>query len=154
MNTHLNVRGLVLVAVAVLGVAGCASTIQAPQTSTSASHARPSSSSHPRTSTSSPASKHATPTTAHRAAPKTTSAPARTPKPATSSAKPAPVRSSPRANCDSAYPDVCLRDGIGDYDCAGGSGNGPNYVDGPIQVRAPDPFGLDADHDGVGCERG
>jgi hypothetical protein len=62
--------------------------------------------------------------------------------------------SSPRANCDSAYPDGCLRDGIGDYDCAGGSGNGPNYVDGPIQVRAPDPFGLDADHDGVGCERG
>ena len=35
---------------------------------------------------------------------------------------------------------------------AGGSGNGPNYVEGPITVRAPDPFGLDSDHDGVGCE--
>jgi len=150
------VRGLVLVAVAVLGVAGCASTIQTAQTSTSVSHARPSSSPHTRTSTSRPASKHVAPPTTHHVAPKTTSAPAPPPKPVASAAKPAPARtsSSPRASCDSAYPDVCLRDGIGDYDCAGGSGNGPNYVDGPIQVRAPDPFGLDADHDGVGCERG
>jgi hypothetical protein len=37
-------------------------------------------------------------------------------------------------------------------DCAGGSGNGPNYVRGPIRVRPPDPFGLDRDGDGVGCE--
>jgi len=44
------------------------------------------------------------------------------------------------------------RDGIGDYDCVGGSGNGPNYVPEPIVVRAPDPFGLDADHNGIGCE--
>lgn len=58
----------------------------------------------------------------------------------------------PTRNCDPSYPDVCLHDGIGDYDCAGGSGNGPNYVDGPIQVRAPDPFGLDRDGDGIGCE--
>lgn len=58
----------------------------------------------------------------------------------------------PSSNCDPAYPDVCLHDGIGDYDCAGGSGNGPNYVKGPIRVLRPDPFGLDSDHDGVGCE--
>ncbi len=77
-----------------------------------------------------PTTRRVTPTT--RKAPATTNAPAR--------------------NCDSAYPDVCLHDGIGDYDCAGGSGNGPNYVDGPIRVRPPDPFGLDADHDGEGCE--
>jgi hypothetical protein len=47
---------------------------------------------------------------------------------------------------------VCLHDGIGDYDCQGGSGNGPNYVAGPFKVLSPDPFGLDKDHDGVGCE--
>jgi hypothetical protein len=31
-------------------------------------------------------------------------------------------------------------------------GNGPNYVEGPIRVRPPDPFDLDRDHDGEGCE--
>ena len=65
--------------------------------------------------------------------------------------RPAPVSSAP-ANCDPAYPDACLHDGIGDYDCAGGSGNGPNYVSGPIRVLPPDPFGLDRDGDGIGCE--
>jgi hypothetical protein len=160
VSTHLNAwapAGLLLAVV--LGVAGCQpDKVHAVKTSPSASQARPSTSSHSRTSaahtTSKHAtSKHATPTTSHRLAPKTTSAPAPKPKPTTSSAKPAPVRSSRQANCDSAYPDACLHDGIGDYDCAGGSGNGPNYIDGPIDVRSPDPFGLDADHDGLGCER-
>ena len=47
------------------------------------------------------------------------------------------------------------RDGIGDYDCEGGSGNGPNYAPRGIQVRQPgvDPFGLDDDGDGEACER-
>jgi hypothetical protein len=63
-----------------------------------------------------------------------------------------PTTAAPVRNCDPAYPDACLHDGIGDYDCAGGSGNGPNYVRGPIRVRPPDPFGLDRDGDGVGCE--
>jgi hypothetical protein len=71
--------------------------------------------------------------------------------------RPAPPRpASPKppaaSGCDPAYPTVCLRDGIGDYDCEGGSGNGPNYVGGPIKVLPPDPFGLDKDHDGIGCE--
>lgn len=39
-----------------------------------------------------------------------------------------------------------------DVDCAGGSGNGPSYVDGPVQVVGSDPYGLDADSGGVGCE--
>lgn len=39
-----------------------------------------------------------------------------------------------------------------DVDCAGGSGNGPAYVRGPVQVIGRDIYGLDADHDGVGCE--
>lgn len=55
-------------------------------------------------------------------------------------------------SCDSHYIGVCLHDGIGDYDCAGGSGNGPNYVKGPFRVVGGDPFGLDSDHDGIGCE--
>jgi hypothetical protein len=39
-----------------------------------------------------------------------------------------------------------------DVDCAGGSGNGPAYVRGPITVTGSDIYGLDADHDGIACE--
>jgi PASTA domain len=68
--------------------------------------------------------------------------------------QPPPPPPPPATDCDPAYPDVCLKDGIGDYDCAAGSGNGPNYVSGPIAVRPPDPFDLDRNGDGVGCENG
>jgi hypothetical protein len=37
-------------------------------------------------------------------------------------------------------------------DCAGGSGNGPAYVAGPVSVIGSDIYGLDADGDGIGCE--
>ena len=37
--------------------------------------------------------------------------------------------------------------------CAGGSGNGPKYVAGPIYVVGYDEFDLDRDGDGVACER-
>nr|MDT0660335.1 G5 domain-containing protein [Micromonospora sp. DSM 115978] len=39
-----------------------------------------------------------------------------------------------------------------DVDCAGGSGNGPAYVTGPVRVIGSDIYGLDHDGDGVGCE--
>lgn len=39
-----------------------------------------------------------------------------------------------------------------DVDCAGGSGDGPEYVTGPIRVTGEDVYGLDRDGDGVGCE--
>jgi hypothetical protein len=39
-----------------------------------------------------------------------------------------------------------------DYDCAGGSGDGPKYVNGTVKVTGSDPYGLDSDNDGVGCE--
>jgi hypothetical protein len=39
-----------------------------------------------------------------------------------------------------------------DVDCAGGSGNGPAYVSGPVRVVGSDIYGLDRDGDGVGCE--
>lgn len=74
-----------------------------------------------------------------------------TTKPSTKAPAPAPPKAN---NCDPAYPDTCLKDGIGDYDCSSGSGNGPNYVHGPLAVRPPDPFDLDRDGDGIGCERG
>ena len=59
-----------------------------------------------------------------------------------------PSTSAIGTNCDPSYPDVCLQDGIGDWDCARGSGNGPNYIAGPIRVFPPDPFELDRDGDG------
>jgi hypothetical protein len=45
-------------------------------------------------------------------------------------------------------------DGIGDYVCEGGSGNGPNYAPRGVRVLEPgvDPFGLDRDGDGEGCD--
>jgi hypothetical protein len=39
-----------------------------------------------------------------------------------------------------------------DVDCSGGSGNGPEYVQGPIRVTGSDIYRLDADHDGIACE--
>ncbi len=39
-----------------------------------------------------------------------------------------------------------------DVDCLGGSGNGPAYVAGPVQVIGTDVYDLDGDSDGVGCE--
>lgn len=39
-----------------------------------------------------------------------------------------------------------------DVDCAGGLGNGPAYVKGPVKVIGKDVYGLDKDRDGIGCE--
>jgi hypothetical protein len=39
-----------------------------------------------------------------------------------------------------------------DVDCAGGGGNGPAYVKGPVRVIGKDIYGLDRDGDGIGCE--
>jgi hypothetical protein len=38
-----------------------------------------------------------------------------------------------------------------DYDCQGGSGDGPEYT-GQVSVTGSDPYGLDTDSDGTGCE--
>lgn len=86
------------------------------------------------------------------AKPRKAPAPRRT-VPATPQRRP-PATAAPRSDCEPSYPSVCLHQGIGDYDCSSGTGDGPNYVQGPLEVRAPDPFRLDANHDGVGCERG
>lgn len=39
-----------------------------------------------------------------------------------------------------------------DVDCAGGKGDGPAYVKGPVKVIGKDIYGLDKDRDGIGCE--
>ena len=54
-------------------------------------------------------------------------------------------------NCDPNYAGACLRPDVSDYDCAGGSGNGPYYT-GPVRVVGDDHYGLDADGDGYACE--
>jgi endonuclease YncB( thermonuclease family) len=53
------------------------------------------------------------------------------------------------AGCQGYSP--CLRPGS-DVDCAGGDGNGPRYVSGPVSVTGSDPYDLDRDGDGVACE--
>jgi hypothetical protein len=54
------------------------------------------------------------------------------------------------SNCTPGY-SPCITEGS-DVDCAGGSGNGPRFVQGPVTVTGSDPYGLDADGDGIGCE--
>ena len=53
--------------------------------------------------------------------------------------------------CHPSYEGACLDTNAGDYDCRGGSGDGPNYT-GRIRVVGPDVFGLDRDGNGIGCE--
>jgi hypothetical protein len=57
-----------------------------------------------------------------------------------------------RQKCDPNYKGRCLKPHVSDYDCAGGSGNGPYYVSGPFRVVGTDHYRLDADHDGIACE--
>jgi hypothetical protein len=54
-------------------------------------------------------------------------------------------------DCDSNYTGGCLKPDSPDYDCAGGSGDGPDYT-GPVQSVGSDPYDLDRDGDGVACE--
>jgi hypothetical protein len=57
-----------------------------------------------------------------------------------------------RRRCDRNYRGRCLRPNVSDYDCAGGSGNGPYYVRGPFRVVGYDHYRLDSDGDGIACE--
>lgn len=54
------------------------------------------------------------------------------------------------SECDPNY-SGCLDPNASDYDCEGGSGNGPLYT-GTVEVLGVDHYGLDADGDGIGCE--
>ena len=61
-------------------------------------------------------------------------------KPA-STPKAAPIQ----ANCDPAYPTICLEPGIADLDCG-------EITYKRFTVLPPDPHGFDGDGDGIGCE--
>jgi hypothetical protein len=53
-------------------------------------------------------------------------------------------------NCTPGYSPCLPR--ASDYDCRGGSGNGPKYT-GPVRVTGSDPYHLDRNRNGKGCER-
>lgn len=55
------------------------------------------------------------------------------------------------SECDPNYSGACVPI-ASDVDCAGGSGNGPEYVAGPVYVAGTDIYELDRDGDGVACE--
>ena len=54
-------------------------------------------------------------------------------------------------NCDPNYSGPCVPIDS-DVDCAGGSGNGPSYVNGVVKVTGSDIYDLDRDGDGYGCD--
>ncbi|MGH7486593.1 MAG: hypothetical protein ACREMY_13490, partial [bacterium] len=55
------------------------------------------------------------------------------------------------SECDPNYSGACLNPYASDYDCEGGSGDGPEYT-GPVTVVGEDHYGLDSDNDGYACE--
>jgi len=59
-----------------------------------------------------------------------------------------PIAPPAPSNCTPGY-SPCLTPAP-DYDCAGGSGDGPKYT-GPVRVTGADPYDLDADGDGLAC---
>lgn len=74
------------------------------------------------------------------------------PTPVPTAAPAAPTAAPLAGNCHPSYVGYCVTAGIGDWDCAGGSGNGPNYLPVTVQVVGYDEYGLDADNDRWGCE--
>lgn len=62
------------------------------------------------------------------------------------------IRKTESPSCDPNYKGACLDPNASDYDCAGGEGDGPEYVEGPITVVGEDHFGLDSNGNGIACE--
>jgi resuscitation-promoting factor RpfB len=54
-------------------------------------------------------------------------------------------------SCDPNYGGACVPI-ASDVDCAGGSGNGPAYIQGPVTVNGSDIYDLDRDGDGIASE--
>ncbi len=65
--------------------------------------------------------------------------------------QPAPAPAAP-SGCDPNYSGACVPI-ASDVDCAGGSGNGPAYVQGPVRIIGIDIYDLDRDGDGIACDR-
>jgi hypothetical protein len=86
------------------------------------------------------------------AKPESAAAPEAAPKPKPAAApKTEAAPEPPSSGCDPNY-SGCVPI-ASDVDCAGGNGNGPEYVSGPVKVTGSDIYGLDNDHDGIGCEK-
>lgn len=64
---------------------------------------------------------------------------------------PAPVPFAGGGGCDPNYEGACVPISS-DVDCSGGSGNGPDYVDGPVWIVGSDIYDLDRDGDGIACD--
>jgi hypothetical protein len=62
-----------------------------------------------------------------------------------------PAPREPDDDCDPNYEGACLDPNSVDYDCQGGSGDGPDYT-GTVTVVGDDHFGLDRDGDGTACD--
>ncbi|MCY7326476.1 MAG: hypothetical protein LH605_10150, partial [Microbacteriaceae bacterium] len=77
--------------------------------------------------------------------------PAPSPAPAPAPAlAPAPAPAPALSGCDPNYGGGCVPI-ASDVDCAGGSGNGPDYVRGPVTVIGTDIYDLDREGDGIAC---
>jgi hypothetical protein len=63
----------------------------------------------------------------------------------------APATTTAKKRCHPSYKGACLKPNAYDYDCRGGSGDGPYYT-GKVRIVGPDVYRLDADGDGWGCE--
>jgi resuscitation-promoting factor RpfB len=55
------------------------------------------------------------------------------------------------SNCDPNYSGACVPI-ASDVDCSGGSGDGPEYVDGPVTVVGDDVYDLNRDDDNIACD--
>jgi hypothetical protein len=60
-------------------------------------------------------------------------------------------REEEESECDPNYAGACLDPYSSDYDCEGGSGDGPDYT-GEVVVVGEDHYDLDLEEDGLGCE--
>lgn len=108
------------------------------------------------TTTEPPTSTTTTTTTPPPPPPTTTTVVQQPPPPQTTEQQPAPPppvaeEPAPQKECDPNYTG-CVPISSDDVDCAGGSGNGPEYAEGPVDVIGSDIYGLDHDKDGVACE--
>lgn len=132
--------------------AGSRTDVDGP-TPTTTEPQRPTTTAPPTTTTTAPP---ATTTTAAPAvaAPAPTTAP---PPPPPTTAPPttaAPTTQPPsQSECHPSYEGTCIPPDVEDADCAGGSGDGPHYVqEKNIRVVGTDVFDLDRDGNGIGCE--
>ena len=55
------------------------------------------------------------------------------------------------SSCDPNYTGACVPV-ASDVDCAGGSGDGPAYVEGPVTIVGSDVYGLNRDDDNIACD--